>query len=81
MDADGRLVCMDTEPDRCPRCCWPQREPYEVVSRHATSTGTIVYTRCACGLLSTWLHPAPATTAHVIARATHPATTPGPCRR
>lgn len=35
----------------CPRCGWPETEPYEVVSRHPTSNGTVVYTRCLCGLL------------------------------
>lgn len=40
---------MNTE--RCAYCGWPEAEPYEVVSRHDTSEGTVVYTRCACGRL------------------------------
>lgn len=36
---------------RCPNCGWPQREPYEIVSRHRTSSGVVVYTRCMCGAL------------------------------
>lgn len=35
----------------CGRCGWPESEPYEIVSRHYTSSGVIEYTRCACGLL------------------------------
>lgn len=35
----------------CPRCGWPETDVYEVVSRHRTSTGVILYTRCVCGLL------------------------------
>ena len=38
-------------PTRCPHCGWPDAEPYAVVSRHVTSTGVVVYTRCACGRL------------------------------
>ncbi|GAA1771726.1 hypothetical protein [Streptomonospora arabica] len=35
----------------CPDCGWPEEEIYQVVSRHPTSTGMVVYTRCACGRL------------------------------
>ncbi|MFD0776256.1 hypothetical protein ACFQZ2_20170 [Streptomonospora algeriensis] len=35
----------------CPDCGWPESEIYQVVSRHLTSTGMVVYTRCACGRL------------------------------
>jgi hypothetical protein len=37
--------------DFCPACGWPTAEPYEVVSRHITSEGTITWSRCACGRL------------------------------
>jgi hypothetical protein len=37
--------------DFCPRCGWPTAEPFEVVSRHVTSEGMIVWSRCACGRL------------------------------
>jgi hypothetical protein len=39
---------------RCSRCGWPESEPFEVVSRHCTSEGVIVYARCACGRLQVW---------------------------
>jgi hypothetical protein len=43
---------MDHRADEfCPRCGWPTAEPFEVVSRHVTSEGTIVWSRCACGRL------------------------------
>ncbi|WP_461004023.1 hypothetical protein [Streptomonospora sediminis] len=35
----------------CPDCGWPEAEIYQVVSRHFTSTGMVLYTRCACGRL------------------------------
>ncbi|MBA4863179.1 hypothetical protein H1V43_17675 [Streptomyces sp. PSKA54] len=35
----------------CPHCGWPDAQPYEVVSRHATTQGQTVWTRCACGSL------------------------------
>ncbi|WP_157036251.1 hypothetical protein [Streptomonospora alba] len=35
----------------CPDCGWPESEIYQVVSRHLTSTGMVLYTRCACGRL------------------------------
>ncbi|MHA6618818.1 hypothetical protein [Pseudonocardia sp. DLS-67] len=37
--------------DVCPVCGWPTTEPYQVVSRHRTSEGMIVWSRCACGSL------------------------------
>jgi hypothetical protein len=37
--------------DTCPRCGWPTAEPFQVVSRHVTSEGTITWSRCACGRL------------------------------
>ncbi|GAA5146280.1 hypothetical protein GCM10023321_05500 [Pseudonocardia eucalypti] len=36
---------------RCRRCGWPEAEPFEIVSRHETAEGIVVYTRCACGRL------------------------------
>ncbi|MEV0220560.1 hypothetical protein [Streptomyces sp. NPDC050704] len=36
--------------DACPHCGWPDRaEPFQVVSRHTTSAGHTVWTRCGCG--------------------------------
>ncbi|MFE7277632.1 hypothetical protein [Streptomyces sp. NPDC057623] len=36
----------------CPHCGWPDgAEPYQLVSRHTTATGSTVWTRCACGSL------------------------------
>ncbi len=40
---------------RCTDCGWPLAEPAYVVSRHPTTQGVIVYTRCACGRLRVWL--------------------------
>ncbi|GAA2403807.1 hypothetical protein GCM10010420_33910 [Streptomyces glaucosporus] len=36
---------------RCPHCGWPDAQPVRVVSRHRTSAGQAVWTRCACGSL------------------------------
>ena len=38
-------------PRYCPQCGWPDAHLYEVVSRHRTTEGVIVYTRCVCGRL------------------------------
>jgi len=65
----GRLAGMDT----CPRCGWDQRDPYEIVSRHRTSAGEVVYTRCVCGLLSSWLQAGPAAPARLQVRGRCPA--------
>ncbi|MQA88079.1 MAG: hypothetical protein GEV03_26540 [Streptosporangiales bacterium] len=47
--------------DNCQHCGWPLEQPYEIVSRHLTSEGILVYTRCACGTLQArllgWRHP------------------------
>jgi hypothetical protein len=55
MDLTGRLSDpgrMDRRNDNlCPRCGWPTAEPFEVVSRHVTSEGVIIWSRCACGRL------------------------------
>lgn len=40
--------------DHCPLCDLRMSEALTVVSRHRTSTGTVVYARCACGRLSMW---------------------------
>lgn len=37
---------------RCPHCGWPDgAEPFRVVSRHGTASGSTVWTRCGCGSL------------------------------
>lgn len=43
--------------DRCPLCELRMSEALNVVSRHRTSTGTVVYARCECGRLSMWFEP------------------------
>lgn len=36
----------------CPYCGWPDdAEPFHMVSRHGTATGSTVWTRCGCGSL------------------------------
>ena len=36
----------------CPHCGWPDSaEPFQVLSRHSTTTGHTVWTRCGCGSL------------------------------
>ncbi|MDC0773737.1 hypothetical protein [Streptomyces sp. HD] len=36
----------------CPHCGWPDAaEPFQVLSRHSTTTGHTVWTRCSCGSL------------------------------
>ncbi|MFC4335883.1 hypothetical protein [Salininema proteolyticum] len=42
---------------RCPICELRMSEAMTVVSRHRTSTGTVVYARCECGRLSMWMEP------------------------
>jgi hypothetical protein len=37
--------------ESCLSCGWPTAEPYEIVSRHMTSEGLIMWTRCVCGRL------------------------------
>jgi hypothetical protein len=58
----------DSTSTRCRRCGWPESEPYETVSRHLTSTGMIVYTRCACGLLQVRSYPIAGRRPGLIAR-------------
>jgi hypothetical protein len=43
--------------DRCALCELRMSEALRVVSRHRTSSGTVVYARCECGRLSMWLEP------------------------
>ena len=40
--------------NQCPLCELAMSEALTVVSRHRTSTGTVVYARCECGKLSMW---------------------------
>jgi hypothetical protein len=35
----------------CPFCGWPEAELFDVASRHRTTEGQTVWTRCACGSL------------------------------
>jgi hypothetical protein len=35
----------------CPYCGRPDAEPFQVLSRHRTSTGQTVWARCTCGSL------------------------------
>lgn len=62
----------DTNTKRCRRCGWPEEQPYETVSRHHTSTGVIVYTRCACGLLQVRSYPHQGRRSALIARGACP---------
>ncbi|WP_067711311.1 hypothetical protein [Nocardia yamanashiensis] len=41
----------------CPNCGWPADEPFETLSRHRTSEGTVIYHRCACGAIRIRLTP------------------------
>ena len=43
--------------DECPRCGWPRSEIYKVLSRHLTSEGVVIYTRCACGEVQVRVRP------------------------
>lgn len=52
----------DRQDARCPLCELRMTETQRVVSRHATSNGTVVYARCDCGRLSVWLVRASAET-------------------
>lgn len=56
----------------CQRCRLPLSESVEPLSRHRTSEGVIVYTRCACGLLGAWLHRGDADAPLIVARAAPP---------
>ncbi|HEY7486710.1 MAG TPA: hypothetical protein VH912_19775 [Streptosporangiaceae bacterium] len=62
------MTYKDTKSRKCRRCGWPEDQPYETVSRHLTSTGVIVYTRCVCGLLQVRSYPHTGRRAGLIAR-------------
>jgi hypothetical protein len=49
----GPSTVDSARPDRrlCGECGWPVDQPAEVISRHLTSEGLVVYTRCVCGRL------------------------------
>ncbi|ADD42546.1 hypothetical protein [Stackebrandtia nassauensis] len=53
----------ETSPNRCPICELGMSAALTVVSRHRTSTGTVVYARCQCGRLSMWSEAAATVTA------------------
>lgn len=59
--------------ETCPSCGWPTAETYTIISRHATSEGVVVYSRCACGRLRATLY---ATAANAALRATAGVPTP-----
>ncbi|MGH8792713.1 MAG: hypothetical protein ACRDXX_08715 [Stackebrandtia sp.] len=48
----------ELDPDHCPLCALRMTEVLEMVSRHRTTRGVVVYARCACGRLSVWLESA-----------------------
>lgn len=41
----------------CEQCGLPRPESLDIISRHRTSRGVIVYTVCICGILEAWLCP------------------------
>lgn len=45
------LIGKDETVKRCPFCGWPEDERYDEASRHRTSEGQTVWTRCVCGSL------------------------------
>ena len=67
--ATATLPSARTHTDTCIDCGWPNTDG-QVVSRHRTSQGVVVWSRCVCGALQIWLHrPGGATS---IARASQP---------
>lgn len=44
-----------TREDACVDCGWPDTDA-QVVSRHRTSQGMLVWRWCVCGALQVWLH-------------------------
>lgn len=58
-----------TREDACIDCGWPDTDA-RVVSRHRTSQGMVVWSRCVCGALQVWLHRAGV--AESVARASQP---------
>lgn len=49
------LIREDEIVKNCPFCGWSEDEVYLELSRHHTSSGQTVWTRCACGSLQVWL--------------------------
>lgn len=49
----GPSIAESAQPGRrlCVECGWPVDQPAEVISRHLTTEGLVVYTRCVCGRL------------------------------
>ncbi|MEV6768112.1 hypothetical protein AB0N05_05705 [Nocardia sp. NPDC051030] len=48
---------MTGSPPQCPQCGWPTTQPFQTLSTHRTSEGTVTYTRCVCGAVRMWLTP------------------------
>lgn len=44
------------ETTTCPACGWTDDDGAAVVSRHHTSEGVVVWTRCVCGAVRARLH-------------------------
>jgi hypothetical protein len=61
-----------TATDATVRAAAPAHEPTQVLSRHPTSQGTVVYTRCSCGALEVWLESMQATQELIAATRHHP---------
>jgi hypothetical protein len=66
----------------CPFCGWPEDETYTEASRHRTSQGQTVWTRCVCGSLQ--MRTVDATGSRIVARSRPDAdaavTVPADCR-
>jgi hypothetical protein len=58
----------DHDRNACPFCGRDESVADTVLSRHTTSTGTLVWTRCACGALQARFHPYGTRTEEVVAR-------------
>lgn len=52
----------------CAQCGWPSDQPTEILSRHTTSEGVVVYSRCVCGALHMWVWSPEAEEAWLVAR-------------
>lgn len=64
--ATAALPAARTAAGTCIDCGWPHTDA-EVVSRHRTSQGLVVWSRCVCGALQIWLYRPGAATS--VARA------------
>jgi hypothetical protein len=65
----------------CPYCGWPDDELFDEASRHRTSVGQTVWTRCVCGSLQ--MRVVDAVGARVVARSRGDrtlVTSDAPCR-